>query len=200
MIYGSIFCIRNKDRKVFSVFPFYSLSSLIQLTVSWLHIHSLFLAVRNWFPFLELFAFLFFFNSILSTKWVKKSLPILLIFFLLDNIILNISTKNADLIELGHLYSIENFLLLLPSIVYFREKFQSKSETILPTDASFWIATGILLLAISSMPISIFLWMNQKRLDESWQEVFAPILLVPYIIMNFLFIKGFTCKLSTITK
>ena len=196
LIFGLKYSIKHKHRSVLKVFPFYSLFSIVELTISAFNIPNLFFIIRNWFPLLELLVFFIFFNSVLSTKWVKMLLPFLFLIFLSDCIVLSIDSPNPEKFNLGNAYTVESLLLILPAAFYFKETFQSRSDVILSTDTSFWLTTGISVFALSSIPLSSFQWVFSSQMNEKWLLILVPVIALPYIIMNILFIKGFTCKMK----
>ena len=197
-VFGFAYWLRNRHKRIFWMLSVYSFMSFAQISSSSFPSLTPFYLLRNYFPVFELFIFTIFFKSEMNTKWIRKYFPVSFTAFCIYYLILSIGNKDLKIFPLGATYTIENLLLILPIIYYYKETFEFTSEVILSTNPSFWIATGISILVFCSLPITFFEMTNDDQINETWQTVMDKLNIFIYIVMDILFIYAFSCKIKTL--
>ncbi len=165
----------------------------------------LFVHITNSMVFIcELLAYFFFFRKTLQSRSIKKTIPVLGVFFitltsfyLLHTIIYRV--PKMGFIDMNYLGVIEFIFLIIPCIFYFSELFTKPSERKLLRRPSFWIATGIFFYSFISIP---FFFINNYLAESEYEyrnELGALLFCLPFGI-SFLFLaKAFTLKTELTT-
>lgn len=120
----------------------------------------------------------------------KKALIYLIAIFLLPAFILSFQLPNG--LAVVRLYTIQVFLLLIPSFFYFKELFRDPAVDI-ANSPTFWISTGITFFLLCTMIFSIieaFLLNNKPHILAK----LYPLYYVFYMLMFSLFFKAYLCK------
>lgn len=80
---------------------------------------------------------------------------------------------SSGLIELPRVFFMQTLLLLLLCLAYFFKRSNRIKETILTSEAHFWIITGVLIFCLGTFPFSIFSYYLSKHQWELYSNLFS---------------------------
>jgi hypothetical protein len=198
----------RKGSRIENYFVLYFTFNVLVLLTSW----TMFLApsiasssrkiitntLNSFVSLIELFVYVVFFSLIIKNIRIQKLLKGSLIIFS-SLIILFLFTRFAFVTPRYHYVSyllsvIEFLIVILASLTYFYELIKTDSTIKLKERPSFWVATGILIFAVISVPyylLDTILW----DINYRWRNLFGTFLFELPLLLNLLFlIKAFTCK------
>lgn len=199
-IFSLIYWKNIKQHRCLKLFPFYIIISFLADLTQYFGItkivHSL---PQNVFVLIEFLFFYNFFRCVLNQKKRKNILVILFLLFVFSTIIIlfliNIKYEKNILYWLIRrpileIFLIENILLVIPVLLYYKSLFNQPFIKNLPKDPVFLIMTGILFCFSISTPILVFI--RSIHIYDKWAAFYLYMINpVGFIIMHTFFIKAF---------
>ncbi len=149
---------------------------------------------------IEVIAFYKFFYEGIQSSYRKILVFFAIVFFGISFFLLINDLSQHGYLKLHTLEKIfiwESFILLVPCILYFNSMFKKLPPTPIMKDPYFWIASGLMFFALSTLPFSFL--MNYIRLSNI--ELYNSLYTIVNIFYFFLFItliKALSCRLKSI--
>jgi len=190
-----------KELNIITVYGFLSLSQTLFVYFFMFNSHLknyLFLIENsiNIFLVLEFTLLYLFFFLIVKTLLFKRILFILVIIFFLI-IIYYWNYTNAFYNNPAQLTVIECFFLMVPTLLYFIELFKYSLVDNLLMESSFWIATGILFLFSTIIPLFLMVSYLSSNAPGVYHAIYS-ITYIAYSLLFIIFIIGLKCKIKKI--
>jgi len=206
---GTFYCYRSYNPSYMRIFPAYLFVSVAIELLANSYVLKLFnyqpfgdhqkyasLALYNLYTPFESFVFAWFLFRIVRSIRIKRLLIVLL---MLSYLFFIIYSAKSDIGENHNTISVilESIVLIIPCLTWYRELFTRSEPTNLYREPAFWLVTGIFFYLVTIIPFyltSIYLIRHDLY---GLIKTLAFINNFSLVIMYMLFIKGFTCRISS---
>lgn len=141
------------------------------------------------FTILEYFIFAMYLKPFIS----KVVFHISTIFFLTSTSYLIIcSILTYSIVDLSRIYTIQSVLLLCLSISYFKSKMKNRQPNQVVLGSEFWVAAGLGIFTLGTLPFSIF----SEILRKQQIEVYTNLYIIFYFFYIILFLSILKAQLT----
>jgi hypothetical protein len=145
----------------------------------------------------EFLAFFFLIKNHITDVKIRKVLNLLLPTFLISifaYFIYHLSLhRKVNQYFLQVLFTIQAFLLIIASILYYIDLFKTEPKLSLTSHPSFWVVTGLSFFMLSTLPFSIFSLYLIKTNFSLYFQLF-DIFEFFYCVLILMIIKAYLCK------
>lgn len=152
------------------------------------------------FTLFEFLIFFVFFKKVLFFNFHKKILTGICYAFMITGCAILLYDLyffgKVRTYSINVLFNIQAISLLIPSIFYYLEIFESKPILNLLHDSSFWVVTGLSFFMISTLPFSLLLNSFRKSNPGVFFKLFTLFYFF-YIILFSMIIRAYLCKQET---
>jgi hypothetical protein len=208
MIGFAIFIFKKDKKNVAFIFVYYFIAYVLLKSIFF--VQASFPTNRKWanaseladyiFTLFEFLIFFTFFKKALFFNSHKKFLTVICYVFmftgcaiLLHDMFVSGKIRNSSA---NLLFNIQAIGLLIPSIFYYLEIFESKPILNLLNDSTFWVVTGLSFFMISTLPFSLLLNSFRKSNPSVFFKLFTLFYFF-YIILFSMIIRAYLCKPET---
>jgi len=151
------------------------------------------------FTLIELWVFSVFYHRTLKSKFVKKLIiqvnvwfvPLYIYYLVTDRLFYHAISEETQ----STVYTIEAFLIAVPCFNYFIELFKFPPTKSLRNDPAFWISTGILFFIVCTLPFSI-IENHLAEIDLKATRRLYSLFFIFYVVLFCMIIRAYLCKLK----
>lgn len=133
----------------------------------------------------------YYFYSLSNNTWHKKVLLYLSILFFLVAFVLSFQLPTQHAVV--KLYTTQVFLLLIPTLFYFKVLLKNNSGANISKDPSFWISSGIAFFLLCTMILSVIETFFLNHRPDILSKLY-PTYHIFYILMFLMFLRAYMCK------